>query len=162
MRSKKNKSGEPVSVYNAQKKVKISVWKCRERAGKILRLLAKTKKHRLTPATAVNFRFVDNAEIKKWHRNFLGDPAPTDVMAFSMREGRRLKSPEEALGDVVISVETARTQARQFGKTLDEELTLYMIHGVLHLLGYDDLRPSQKKVMDRLQFSLLKKVMHEL
>lgn len=160
MRKRKNKSPGPVSIQNAQKKVKISLEKYSERASCILRLLSKTKKHRLLPLTGVNFRFVDDAEIKKWHRDFLGDSSPTDVIAFSMREGVALKSEEDGLGDVVISVETARRQARQFGKSLDEELTLYMIHGVLHLLGYDDLQPSKKKVMDRLQFSILKKVMH--
>src|SRR5437773_923778 len=107
MRTKKNKPAEPLSIQNAQKKVKLSLEKYRQRGGKILRLLAETKRHHLAAATGVNFRFVDDAEIKKWHRDFLSDPTPTDVIAFSQREGAALKSGEDSLGDIVISVETA-------------------------------------------------------
>jgi rRNA maturation RNase YbeY len=98
-------------------------------------------------------------EIKKWHQRYLNDPTATDVISFSMREGAPSKSQQDILGDILISVDTAKRQAKLYGKSLNEELTLYMIHGVLHLLGYDDLVPRKKKVMERLQFSLLEKTM---
>lgn len=157
MRRANKRLQEPIGIENAQRSRRLFFPLIRQRAKIILRLLSKNKKYRLTPRTQVNFRFVGNPEIQKWHRDYFGDPAPTDVISFPMR-GKN-KGEKDLLGDVVISVDTARRQARQFGKTFEEELTLYMIHGVLHLLGYDDQSRAKKKVMDRLQFSLLDKVM---
>lgn len=151
----------PLQFENAQKRFAIPLSQLKNRAHVALKLLSKTKKHHLTSRTLVNFRFVDDAEMCLWHRDYLGDPTPTDVMAFPMREGKKLNLKEDVLGDVVISVETAKRQAKEFGKKLDEELTLYIIHGVLHLLGYEDTKPAKKKVMDQLQFSLLKQVLEK-
>lgn len=148
-----------VHLENCQKKIPVRLTLLTQRAQFFLSQLAKTKKHRLFSKTEVNFRFVSDQEIKKWHKDYLQDPTPTDVIAFSMREGEKPLANEDVLGDIVISVDTAKRQAKQYAKKLNEELTLYMIHGVLHLLGYDDLVPKKKKVMDALQFSLLKSVL---
>jgi len=156
---KKLPNKETIGIHNSQKRVPISTAKYRNRARFILKLLSKTKKHRLTSKTEVNFIFVDDRQIKKWHGQYLGDPTPTDVISFSMREGKSIQVGVDQLGDIVVSVQTAKRQARLYQKNLEEEITLYMIHGLLHLLGYDDLTLKKKKVMDRLQFSLLDEVM---
>lgn len=158
MRLPANKPADRIFLENRSKTL-LPVKKYRRRGQQILRLLAKVKKHRLGPNTTVNFRFVDGKEIRRWHRKYFGDRSATDVIAFPMREGKKLARTGEMLGDVVVCVDTARKQARKFGNTVEEEMTLYMIHGILHLLGYDDTHPSQKKVMDRLQFSILNRVM---
>lgn len=66
---------------------------------------------------------------------YLGEPRPTDVLAFPFREA--LPDGETYLGDIVLSVPTARRQARAKGHTLDYELAVLLVHGFLHLLGYD-------------------------
>jgi probable rRNA maturation factor len=62
-----------------------------------------------------------------------------------MQEGKRLKGSERLIGDVVISVDRARIQARQFSNTLKRELALYVIHGLLHLAGYRDGSKKMKR-----------------
>lgn len=67
---------------------------------------------------------------------------PTDVLAFASREAPQPMTP--LLGDVVISLDTARRQAREAGGTLDREMVMLLIHGVLHLLGYDHERSARE------------------
>lgn len=67
---------------------------------------------------------------------------PTDVLAFASREAPQPMTP--LLGDVVISLDTARRQAREAGSTLDREMVTLLIHGVLHLLGYDHERSARE------------------
>ena len=83
---------------------------------------------------------VDDAEIHRLNRSYRKKDAPTDVLAFAMREGLRAPGDEHNLGDVVISLETAARQARRRRKTLPAEVRTLVIHGVLHLLGYDHER----------------------
>jgi len=78
-------------------------------------------------------------------------PTPTDVLSFPMREGPFGELSEDLLGDVVISVETADRQARAAGRSLRKELAALLIHGILHLLGYDHQTPSEAKRMKRLE-----------
>jgi len=85
---------------------------------------------------------------------FLGIDAPTDVLSFSDGD----LDPETGapyLGDILISVERAQAQARSAGHTLQEELTLLVVHGVLHLLGHDHAEPEQKARMWSLQAEIL-------
>ncbi|MCK4261552.1 rRNA maturation RNase YbeY [bacterium] len=80
----------------------------------------------------------------------------TDVLAFAMGEGEFSSLNPHLLGDVVISAEMAKGQAEQFGESLDKELARLVIHGVLHLLGYDDVRLEDKKRMETKQEEVLK------
>jgi probable rRNA maturation factor len=87
---------------------------------------------------------VGDAEIHRLNRDYRGKDRPTDVLAFAMREGTRAPGDEAVLGDVLISVATAARQAaRHRVKTADEVRTL-LIHGILHLLGYDHERGSNE------------------
>lgn len=67
-----------------------------------------------------------------WQRS-----GPTNVIAFPMHDGFSAQIQPQLLGDVVISLETAQRQARQYGWAFEELLDFYLIHGILHLLGYD-------------------------
>ena len=158
MPKKRNEPDSPLTLVNAQKKEKLPLPLLREKAAAFMKILSQTKKHYLSAETMVTFRFVDDKEICRWHRDYFQDPTPTDVIAFPIRDKVNLPLDPDLLGDVVISVETARRHSKQFGKSFEDEVVLYMIHGVLHMLGYDDLEPEKKKVMDQLQFSLLRKV----
>lgn len=87
-------------------------------------------------SSEVSIMLVDDEGITRLNKEYLGKDRPTDVLSFYQAE-----DPEErgdVLGDVVISVETAKRQAEERGKRLDEELDLLTAHGILHLLGYTD------------------------
>jgi probable rRNA maturation factor len=93
---------------------------------------------------------VGNDEIRKLNRKFRGKDYATDVLSFPVEND--LSGPERLLGDVIISVEKAREQAKERGRTLDEEMVTLLIHGVVHLLGYDHERSAKDaKVMTRLE-----------
>ena len=83
---------------------------------------------------------VDDAHMRHLNREWRGKDRPTDVLSFPQLEtdaGPFADEEEVPLGDVVISIDTARAQAEAGGWTLDEELNRLLLHGVLHLLGYD-------------------------
>ncbi len=80
--------------------------------------------------------FVDDGEIQNLNRDYRGCDYPTDVLSFSLREGESC-GPLSCLGDIVISVDTAEKQALALGHSTDDEIDELLLHGLLHLLGYD-------------------------
>jgi probable rRNA maturation factor len=79
----------------------------------------------------------DDARIHELNRVYRGKDKPTDVLAFAMREGEFGEVGSELLGDVIVSVETARRQAKERGHDVLAEVTMLLTHGILHLLGWD-------------------------
>jgi len=89
----------------------------------------------------VSILLTTDEHIHQLNRDYRGKDKPTDVLSFQQWEEDEIQGePEEpvVLGDVVISIETASRQAEEKGWTLDDELSLLVVHGILHLLGYDD------------------------
>ncbi len=97
--------------------------------------------------TKLSIIFVTDRQIKTLNRLYRRKNRYTDVLSFAMREGVCIKKDADILGDIVISVDRARAQAKIFGTSFKEEMELYIIHGVLHLLGYDDEKPAAGKKM---------------
>lgn len=93
--------------------------------------------------TKVSLAFVDDATIAGLNKRFLDHDGPTDVITFPL-SGRGAKKLE---GEVVIGVEVARREAADRGHDVNTELCLYVIHGVLHLCGYDDQSPRAAAAM---------------
>lgn len=89
----------------------------------------------------------DDATIHELNRDFRGKDRPTDVLAFAMREGEGGSLHPELLGDVVISVESARRQAKEQGRPIATEVTFLLAHGLLHLLGFDHRTRSEERRM---------------
>jgi probable rRNA maturation factor len=81
--------------------------------------------------------FVNDRQIQTLNRKYLHRDKPTNVLAFSMREGEFSTLHSHLLGDLVISVETAKRQSSRFGLGSMEMVLLLMVHGVLHLIGYE-------------------------
>jgi len=81
--------------------------------------------------------FVNDLQIQALNRQYLHRDKPTNVLAFPMRKGEFSTLHPHLLGDLVISVETAKRQSNRFSLTEIEMVILLMVHGVLHLIGYD-------------------------
>lgn len=119
-----------MSVDLLQKKRgrKLPLRRMKRTAQKILSLLKQER-------TELSVALVGDREIEKLNRKYRNQPKPTDVLSFpadNIFAGR-----ERLLGDVVISVDKAKEQAKAGGWTLNEEIDRLLIHGILHLLGYD-------------------------
>ena len=76
-------------------------------------------------------------EIQELNSRYRGKDSPTDVLSFSQLEGREHAPIISSLGDVIISVDTAQKQANNLGVSLEDEILRLLIHGTLHLFGYD-------------------------
>ncbi len=87
----------------------------------------------------------DDATIRDLNARWRASDRPTDVLAFPLDEGRGARTP--ALGDVVISVETARRQAARAHGTIVDEVTMLLAHGLLHLLGMDHRTVTEERRM---------------
>ena len=99
----------------------------------------------------------DDETIRELNREYAGDDTPTDVLAFSLREGEEFASPDGVLqlGEVIISYPTAGRQAADAGRLVEEEIEHLLIHGVLHLLGYDHAEPQEEERMRARERDLL-------
>lgn len=88
-----------------------------------------------------------DAEMHALNRDYRGKDRPTDVLAFALQEGEVLPGQAEMLGDVVISLDTARRQAAEKGHSILHEVTFLLAHGLLHLLGYDHQNDADEEKM---------------
>lgn len=123
----------------------------------------RTRLRRMTEAAAatdgftdgayeLTLRLVDDAAIRELNRDYRGKDRPTDVLAFAQREGPAGKLHPELLGDLVISLETARRQAKA---GLFEEVVFLATHGLCHLLGYDHQTDGEEAEMNARMARLL-------
>lgn len=105
----------------------------------------------------VSLLLTDDADIRRLNRTYRGRDEPTDVLAFSQREGEA-GALSGLLGDVVISLETADRQAARLGHSLEREVGLLALHGLLHLLGWRDDTAAERARMRRRALRLLNSV----
>jgi probable rRNA maturation factor len=123
------------------------------RSGVDGRALVATAKRLLAaagePDSSLSLTLVDDASIRTLNRDHRGKDKPTDVLSFSLIEGNGAPPPDEErlIGDVVISVDTAKRQAAEYDATLQNELYRLLIHGILHVLGHDHERADERRVM---------------
>jgi probable rRNA maturation factor len=110
----------------------------------------------------IGIRLTDDGELRDLNRRYRSIDAPTNVLSFPMFEctpGADLAAPPDgpplALGDVVLAFETVRGEAASQGKTLADHLGHLVVHGVLHLLGYDHLDDIQAAAMEHLEAVIL-------
>lgn len=85
----------------------------------------------------ISLAFVDNPTIHRLNRQYLNHDEPTDVLSFPLSD-----SPKKLAGELVLGVEVAQARAAELGHDVQTELTLYVIHGLLHLCGHDDHDPD--------------------
>jgi len=104
---------------------------------------------------------VNDKKIKELNKKYRKRNKVTDVLSFSQKEGEKLVLPNQIknyLGDIVISFLQIKRQAKKFENTLEKEFTLILIHGFLHLLGYNDETKAGDLKMKKLQNKILAKI----
>ncbi|MCD5390842.1 rRNA maturation RNase YbeY [candidate division NPL-UPA2 bacterium] len=141
-----------IKARNLQSEVKVSLRTIRRAARETLRGENRSQ-------AEVSIILVTDDYIRSLNQKYRHLDQATDVLAFAMGEGEFSSLNPHLLGDVVISAERVEEQAEQFGESLDRELARLTIHGVLHLLGYDDVRGEDKKRMEARQEEILKEAL---
>lgn len=111
----------------------------RPRTGRAFceRVVAAVREHVGRPDLNVSLLLTDDEEIARLHGEYLDDPTPTDVMSFEL----------DGDAEIVVSVETARRTARQHGHSMRAECALYIVHGILHTVGFDDIDAADRRRM---------------
>ena len=120
-----------ILINNEFPEITVDARKIEQQTGKVLTSLD-CNEHE------ISILFIGDQGIRELNDQFRGIDRPTDVLSFPQILEGELEIPGAlVLGDVAISLETARSQSEEHGLSLEEELTLLLIHGILHLLGYD-------------------------
>lgn len=112
----------------------------RKRGASVLRAVGRARDE-------LTLSLVGDDEIRELNRDYRGKRRATDVLSFSLLEGEDTSHRGKLLGDVVISVDTARRQARQRRRSLDEVVAKLLIHGVLHVIGHDHEVDAEARAM---------------
>jgi probable rRNA maturation factor len=99
----------------------------------------------------------DDARLRELNNEYAGEDESTDVLSFSLREGEEFASPDGVLrlGEVIISFLTAERQARAAGRSTGDEVAHLLVHGILHLLGYDHAEQEEQRRMRSREEELL-------
>ena len=135
-----------ITVRNVQRKISINVAELEKFAGSVVQHSLRLQQRQRTDLRKLNEVFIwliSDRRMALLHRKFLGQSGPTDVLTFQH-------------GEIFISVETARRQARAFGNSVLRELKLYIVHGLLHLHGFDDQTPGEAHKMKAAQERILR------
>jgi probable rRNA maturation factor len=132
-----------ISISNGQRRVKIDRRLLRRA---VRRVLADAGMQRADISVAI----VDDSKIAAVHAEFLDDPTPTDVITFVLDAADGYVE-----GEIVASADTAAQCAPRYGHAAADELLLYVVHGALHLVGYDDTTPAARRTMRRREREVL-------
>jgi probable rRNA maturation factor len=134
-----------IQLFNHQRTHKVSKrWLEKIAAVALPKCMAAAKSDEppLLSLEEIEVSIVSDARISKVHADFLGDASPTDVITFHH-------------GEILISADTALRQGADHQQSVDQELALYIVHGLLHLAGWNDEEPEEQAEMHRLQESIL-------
>ena len=138
-----------VTVANRQRRLKLNLRGIKELTGWVLRREG-------VGGAEVSFLFLNDERIQELNRRYLGRGYPTDVLTFPQNEGRSAKLHPWFLGDVVISTQKVVEQAGTFRQRVEDEFSLCLIHGLLHLLDYRDRPARFRRLMREREEELLR------
>ena len=143
-RVKKNLPVREVAIANRHPRLQFD----RRKVAAVIRLLDESSPTLAPTSSAIptgdlSIVFLTDAELARLHGAFMNDPSPTDVITF---EGNSLLG---TAGEICVSADTAAAYAAAHRHDFSIELTLYLVHGWLHLAGFDDLVPNKKRAMRR-------------
>jgi probable rRNA maturation factor len=141
-----------IRIKNTQKKQRLAMTALGRKLGNLLKSIG-------LPNAELSVLFVDDRAMRTLNRQYRGKDKTTDVLSFSLREGAFPRVQPDVLGDIVIAVPTAARQAAEAGHPLGREIEVLLVHGLLHLLGYDHERGSDEaRRMKRRELQLLKRI----
>ena len=135
-----------IRVQNAQRKLRVNVALLERFAARAFQRCAELPGASLENVRAlptINVVLVSDRRIAALHQQFMKISGPTDVLTFQH-------------GEIVVSVETAQQNARRFDTALEDEIRLYVVHGFLHLLGFEDQTPAPSRAMEAAQEEVLR------
>jgi len=138
-----------IEVVNRQRKIQID-------ANRWVAFAAKAVRAAPAHVAAVTVVFVSDRAMRKINRQWRGKRGTTDVLSFSSQQSAWEEEAEATLGDVVISAEQAARQAKEHGLELDQEIAQLILHGLLHLCGYD--HETDDGEMNRLELRLRRRL----
>lgn len=130
-----------IQIENLQTRIDIEKLKIRRAVSRIFKLLD-------CMDNELSIVFTDDEHIKRLNRQYLGKNKATNVLSFSLREGDYFDINPQIMGDIVISVDTAEKDARKGNLTFQQEIDFLIIHGILHLLGYNHENTSPEKAKE--------------
>lgn len=103
-----------------------------------------------------NIIFIDNEKIRQINKEYRNIDKETDVISFALEDDKTFNTDKfRFLGDIYISIDKAKSQAKDYGHSLKREICFLSIHGILHLLGYDHMNEEDEKIMFNLQEEIL-------
>ena len=139
-----------ISAATLHKSYRVNEGMARNLAADILRMIHKE------PFVDLEIVFTDDKAIKKFNKKYASSARATDVLSFAIDQ--REFGRKKFLGEIIISLDTALRNSKIYGADFAEEIVLYIIHGILHLFGYDDgnardsrkMAGKQKRILDKL------------
>ena len=134
----------PAAFRNLQRKVRVSPGRIQRTADSALSALGRGDRD-------VHVSVVDDRTIRRLNARYLRSRKTTDVLAFDLRA----PGPSRLIGEVIVCAETARRQARRVGVSVALELDLLVVHGILHLAGWDDHEPREARLMHEREREIL-------
>lgn len=137
-----------MKILNKQKKIRLALSPLETFAAETLRLL------KLKPET-VAIAFVTDSDIARLNKIYRRKNTPTDVLSFPAQSGKRINK-KKFLGDIAIAPAVARRYAKKNRRSLENEICILILHGILHLLGYD--HETDQGQMDRIERKLRRKL----
>ena len=135
-----------ITVHNLQRKISVNLAELEKFAGNAVQHSLQLQQRQRTDLRKLSEIFIwliSDRRMELLHRKFLGQSGSTDVLTFQH-------------GEIFISVDTARRHARTFENSLLRELKLYIVHGLLHLHGFDDRTPAEVRKMKKAQEKILR------
>jgi probable rRNA maturation factor len=127
-----------IIVHDRQRRLTIDRGDLQSFAERALDCCRRQKSSGLAELSEIDVIVVSDRRMAQLHRRFMGIDGPTDVITFQH-------------GEIFLSVETAKRQAASYRTSLRHEMRLYLVHGLLHLAGYDDRKPAERRRMERVQ-----------
>ena len=141
-----------IRIKNTQKKQRLATRALETKLGNLLRSIGLHN-------AELSVLFVGDRAMRSLNRRYRGKDKTTDVLSFSLREGAFSHIQPHILGDIVIAVPAAARQAAEAGHAVGREIEVLLVHGLLHLLGYDHERSGDEaRRMKRRELQLLKRM----
>ena len=136
-----------IAVENAQRGIRLNIGPVQDFAERALGMCLKLKRKGPLPSLPrVDVLLVSDRRIAALHKKFMNIPGATDVITFQH-------------GEIFLSVETAKRNARRFQTSTENEVRLYLLHGLLHLVGFDDTTPAKARTMEKVQTGIFSKAL---